>query len=236
MGRIVATRLSRVVADRLQQKIICEHLSAGVKLPTEPELMNEFGVSRTVIREAAALLVSRGIVQVRPRRGMTVRAPDGVGIAESLTAQLQMSRVSFAQLLQVRLTLETAVARIAAGNWTEQDLVALEKNLAEMSESTIERERMVELDVEFHELLAHATHNPFFHIVSRPINELLRTLYIDKVGYLSMRERTLQEHRAIVSAVTHCNPEEADRATREHLNRVGASVERLLEESEEVSR
>jgi DNA-binding FadR family transcriptional regulator len=221
-------RLSGVVADRLQEKIIEGGLSAGGRLPTEPELMKEFGVSRTVVREAAALLVSRGIVEVRPRRGMTVRAPDGQGLAQSLVAQLRMSGVSLPQLLQVRLTLECSIARIAAVERSEHDLAAIDANLVEMAHAETSRLRAIELDLSFHDLLASATHNPFFLLVTRPINELLRSLYLDKVGYLSLREQTLAEHRAILDAVRNRDPEQADQATRAHLGRVGHSVETLL--------
>jgi DNA-binding FadR family transcriptional regulator len=225
-------RLSGVVADRLQEKIIQGGLTMGMRLPTEPELMEEFGVSRTVVREAAALLVSRGIVEVRPRRGMTVRAPDGQGLAQSLVAQLRMSGVSLPQLLQVRLTLEGAIARLAAAERSETDIDAVEANLAEMSLADTPRDRAIELDLAFHDLLATATHNPFFLLVTRPINELLRSLYLDKVGYLSLRERTLAEHRDIFDAIRSRDPDLADKATRAHLGRVGQSVERLLAERE----
>jgi DNA-binding FadR family transcriptional regulator len=201
-----------------------------MRLPTEPELMEEFGVSRTVVREAAALLVSRGIVEVRPRRGMTVRAPDGHGLAQSLVAQLRMSGVSLPQLLQVRLTLECAIARLAAAERSDDDIAVIEANLYEMAQADTSRQRAIELDLAFHDLLATATHNPFFLLVTRPINELLRSLYLDKVGYLSLRERTLAEHRAILDAICTHEPDLADAATRAHLGRVGQSVEQLLAE------
>lgn len=236
MNLIESERLSKVVADRLQETIIGQGLTVGMKLPTEPELMKEFGVSRTVVREAAALLVSRGIVEVRPRRGMTVRAPDGHGLAESLIAQLQMSNVSLPQLLQVRLTLECAIASLAAVERTEEDLQKLESNLELMSAPDIDRSRTIELDIAFHELLSAATHNPFFLIVTRPINELLRRLYIDKIGYMSLREKTCQEHRAIVVAILNRQPDVADQATRDHLDRVGHSVEKLISESDRGAR
>jgi DNA-binding FadR family transcriptional regulator len=221
-------RLSRVVADRLQERIIVSGLSTGMALPTEPEIMEEFGVSRTVVREAAALLISRGLVEVRPRRGMTVRAPDGYGLADSLVAQLRMSRVSLPQLLRVRETLECAIARLAALDRTEEDLGKLRANLDEMAKASLDRGRTIELDMAFHELLSVATHNPFFLIVTRPVNELLRNLYIDRVGYMSLRELTLAEHGAIFAAIAVGDPDAADRATRDHLERIGGSVERLM--------
>ena len=204
-------------------------MGEGERLPTEPELMKSFGVSRTVVREAAALLMSRGIVEVRPRRGMTVKAPDGSGFAESLVAQLQMSRVSLDQLLEVRLMLESSMARIAAVNRTEDDLRLLDKNLSEMS-SSVDRDHTIELDLAFHEAIAAATHNPFFIMVARPINDLLRLLYHDKLGYMSLRETTVFEHRQIVESVRKKNRSGAEECTRKHLVRVANSFHKLIAE------
>lgn len=231
MNKIEQESLPKKVADRLQAQIIDDRLEAGARLPTEPELMEQYGVSRTVVREAAALLVSRGLVEVRPRRGMTVREPDGTGVAESLAAQLQMSRVSLPQLLEVRLTLETAMARIAASNRTEEDIARLEANIAEMAAPNADRNNTIHLDIAFHEALAEATHNPFFLMVSRPINDLLRVLYIDKVGYMSLRDTTIAEHRAIVDAIRASDSVAADQATVQHLSRVGDSVKTMIASS-----
>ena len=217
------------LAKRMQDQIIASEMREGDKLPTEPELMQSFGVSRTVVREAVAILISRGLVDVRPRRGMTVKAPDGSGVAESLVAQLQMSRVSLEQLLEVRLMLESSMAEIAAQNRNENDLCLLYSNVAEMSEST-DRDHTIELDVAFHEALAAATHNPFFLIVVKPINDLLRLLYNDKLGYMSLRETTVLEHGKIVKAVRERDPKKAKEATCKHLLRVGNSVKDLLTE------
>ena len=105
----------------------------------------------------------------------------------------------------------------------------LDKNLDEMSNSA-DRNNTIDLDVAFHEAMATATHNPFFLMVARPINELLRLLYNDKLGYMSLRETTVFEHGQIVDAVRKRNPIEAEEATRNHLLRVGKSVQDLLGE------
>jgi GntR family transcriptional repressor for pyruvate dehydrogenase complex len=228
MNRIDSERMSKTVADRLQERIISERIATGGRLPTEPELMATFGVSRTVVREATALLVSRGIVEVRPRRGLTVRSPDGHGLADSLVAQLRMSQVSLPQLLQVRITLESAIARMAAENRDGNDLDLLRQNVAAMGSDDLQQDRLISLDLTFHDLLASATKNPFFSLVTRPINELLRSLYIDRAGYVSLRTVTVSEHQAILRAIEDGNANAADTATRRHLDRVGQSVAELL--------
>lgn len=224
-------RLSKAVADDIQQKIIGSELKVGAQLPTEPRLMEEYGVSRTVIREAAACLVSRGVVDVRPRRGMTVRPPDGKGLSESLSAQLQMSNVSLSQLLQVRSVLETAMARLAAAERTEEDIVKLQDNLQRIASADTDRRDALKIDLEFHDLLAEATHNPFFILVNRPITELLHSLYINKSGYMSFRETTYGEHRVIVDAIIAQDGDAAATAIEQHLDRVGTTIEKLIAEN-----
>ena len=236
MPQLNNERLSKTVADNLQQKIISDRLKVGDQLPTEPELMEEYGVSRTVIREAAACLVSRGLVDVRPRRGMTVRAPDGKGLAESLIAQLQMSKVSLPQLLQVRSVLETAIVELAAEQRTEEDIARLNDNLERMQSAHLEAHQALSIDLEFHDLLAAATHNPFFSLVSRPITELLYSLYVNQSGYMSFQSLTFAEHQAVVDSVVDKDPEAAVLAIQRHLDRVGTTVaELLLENRKEMS-
>ncbi len=234
MPPLTSERLSKTVADDLQQKIISDRLKVGDQLPTEPELMKEYGVSRTVIREAAACLVSRGVVDVRPRRGMTVRAPDGKGLAESLIAQLQMSKVSFPQLLQVRSVLETAIVELAAEQRTEEDIVRLNDNLERMQAANLEPHQALTVDLELHDLLAAATHNPFFTLVSRPITELLYSLYVNQSGYMSFQSLTFAEHKAVVDGVVDKNPAAAVQAIQNHLDRVGTTVAELLSENRKV--
>lgn len=231
MPQLINERLSKTVADDLQQKIIRDRLSVGEQLPTEPELMEEYGVSRTVIREAAACLVSRGVVDVRPRRGMTVRAPDGKGLAETLIAQLQMSEVSLPQLLQVRSVLETAIVELAATQRTDNDIDRLNDNLKRMKAGDLEPHQALTVDLEFHDLLAAATHNPFFTLVSRPITELLYSIYINKSGYMSFQSLTISEHQAVVEAIVTQDTGAAVLAIQNHLDRVGTTVAELLAEN-----
>ena len=232
MPLLTNERLSKTVADDLQRKIIRERLKVGARLPTEPELMEEYGVSRTVVREAAACLVSRGVVDVRPRRGMTVREPDGKGLAETLVAQLQMSKVSLPQLLQVRSVLEAAIVELAAAQRTPEDLDRLRDNLKSMKAGDLDRHEAIKVDLEFHDLLAAATHNPFFTLVSRPITELLYSIYINKSGYMSFQSLTTAEHEAVVDAIVDKDPAGAVLAIQKHLDRVGATVAELLSENQ----
>ena len=81
-------------------------------------------------------------------------------------------------------------------------------------------------------VLAAATHNPFFNLVSRPITELLYSIYINKSGYMSFRSLTSSEHTSIVHAIEGKDSEGAAASMQKHLDRVGTTVEELLAEND----
>lgn len=94
--------LSDLIADRIQDHILSNSLPPGTPLPIEHELMARFGVGRSAVREASKVLVQRGLVDVRPGRGMTVAAPFGEVVTRQLMTHLKLSRTSPAQLFEVR--------------------------------------------------------------------------------------------------------------------------------------
>src|SRR5262245_26140843 len=91
-------RLSAVIADRIQEDLLRRKMLPGDRLPTEHELVTRHKVSRAVIREASRILDQRGLVDIRPGRGMVVARPDGSKIAEQYSIMLGMNQASFAQL------------------------------------------------------------------------------------------------------------------------------------------
>jgi GntR family transcriptional regulator, transcriptional repressor for pyruvate dehydrogenase complex len=154
------TVLSDVVAERLQEHIREHGLQPGDSLPTEQQLVIEYGVSRTVIREAARLLVQRGLVNVRPGRGMTVAKPSIEGLAYQLTATLRTDEASSSQLFELRELLEPAIAKAAAEARTEVDIAKLKSFLQRTEQNLNDADICVTCDIAFHQGLAEATHNP----------------------------------------------------------------------------
>ena len=100
-----------------------------------------------------------------------------------------------------------------------------------MKATDLDHHQAIKVDLEFHDLLAAATHNPFFSLVSRPITELLYSIYINKSGYMSFRSLTSSEHTSIVDAIEEKDAEDAGAEMQKHLDRVGTTVEELLSEN-----
>ncbi|GAA4617763.1 FadR/GntR family transcriptional regulator [Saccharopolyspora hordei] len=219
-------RLPESLADTLQEEILT--LSPGDRLPTETELAERFDVSRTVVRETARLLVQRGLVTVKPGRGMTVAEFDGRLIADQYSLLLRLSHGSFDQLQEVRLVLEVEMAVFAAARRTEQHVAAMREANERLEAAIDDPEEFLDADLTFHEIVAEASGNPFFSLMVRPITGFLRDAYRKGPGYSVEARNTVQEHHEIAEAISAGDPSRARFAMENHLRRIVRHSHRLL--------
>lgn len=213
-------RLSVVVADQIQADLVAERRVAGDGLPTEQQLAARYGVSRTVVREAARLLEQRGLVDIRPGRGMIVAALDGSVVADQYLLMLRMSPVAFDQLMEMRLLVEVGGAGMAARRRDDDDVAQLRACLARARQHVDDYEVCLAADLEFHALVARASRNPFLSLFVDPVNTCLREAYREPVAYLAHQQDTLDEHQEMCEAIAAGDAERAERASRTHLERV----------------
>ncbi|MFB8386758.1 FadR/GntR family transcriptional regulator [Microbacterium sp. NPDC055910] len=223
--------LSEQVADAVTAHILEKNLRPGDQLPTEPELTEAFGVSRTVIREAGRTLVARGVVSIRPRRGMQVAQFDQRNLSRQVALMLRLGGGTFPQLMEMRRALEPEMAAHAALRRTDAELDELFE-LVEFIEVVHEGESAntaahVAADLGFHSVIARATGNPFFAHMSLPINEILAATYLRSPGYSPERSKTHEEHRLIAEAIAASDAPTARELTIAHINRVTAAAEAL---------
>ncbi|MEO3756392.1 FadR/GntR family transcriptional regulator [Streptomyces sp. B6B3] len=221
-------RLSELVAEQIQHDLLTQGRRPGDRLPTEPQLVERYGVSRTVIREAGRILDQRGLVDIRPGRGMVVAQPDGSAVARHYTLMLGMHAATFPQLMETRLIIEVEVAALAAERRTEVDLRDLRASVARAERAAGDFATCLEADIEFHEVVTRASGNPFFSWFVDPVNACLRASYRDSLAYLASLPRTLDEHGAIVAAVADRDADAARVAARRHLERVAAEGGKLV--------
>src|SRR5262249_41804309 len=129
-GRAAFTRISRPprlserVADEVLASILEQRLRPGDRLPSERELGDQFGVSRTVIREATRSLVVRGVIAAHPGVGLTVASVEGEALAASMNLFLRSGAVRYEKVHEVRTTLEIQVTRLAAARRSNEQLTA----------------------------------------------------------------------------------------------------------------
>jgi len=107
-------RLSDTIAEQLLEAIVAGRFREGDILPSERELGDQFGVSRTVVREAVRALVAKGVIEVRSGSGLRVAAVDAAAVSESMSLYLRGASVDFEKVHEVRALLEVHIAGAAA--------------------------------------------------------------------------------------------------------------------------
>jgi len=213
------TTLANRVTHQIEELIIEGDLQLGDRLPPERELARQFGVSRTVIREAVRALVAKSLLEVQPGSGTVVSRPTPKSVAQSMTMLLRAAQpeVDYDKVHEVRRLLEIEIAGMAAVRRSAEDLAELEAILREGSETQDDPECFPECDVAFHAALAHATHNELFPLLLDSMADIM--VKVRQMGFQvpGMPARALKHHRAVFEQVKAGDVEGARQAMREHL-------------------
>src|SRR4051794_36951465 len=147
-------RFASVVVEELAEAIVSGSLAEGDVLPTEPVLCEQFGFSRTVIREALKMLEERGLVRVEQGRGTTVQPRDGWNLLDPTVLAIALAHDDDMSLLEnlvaVRAVLEREMAVAAASRLAPEELAALAENIAGMRASYDTYEEFRAHDLAFH--------------------------------------------------------------------------------------
>ena len=217
------SRLPDVVAHHIEELVFARNLAEGDQLPTEAQLCAEYDVSRTVVREATRILEQRGLVTIRPGRGMLVAKPDAGPIARQYALVLRSNPAAFDQLMDTRLLVEVHLTGLAAEHRTADDLAAMRATSATARAHRHDYELCLNEDLRFHAVVGQASGNPLMSLFVDPVNQCLRESYRSARGYLSRLDSTLDEHERIVDAIAAGDVESARTASRLHLERVKAA-------------
>ena len=214
--------LSTLVAEGLGEKIRSGRLGLGARLPTEAELCAEYGVSRTVVREAVARLRSEGLVIPEQGRGMFVSespASRNFSIPEDALRTLPET----VALLELRLGVEVEAAGLCAERRTDAEAAAIRALMEQIDARDDDPDAIqIHYDYEFHLAVAEAARNPFilgFLSYLRPI--IVPRFQLGLVVAPELKQayyaRIHREHGAIVDAITRRDGRTARQAMRRHL-------------------
>jgi DNA-binding FadR family transcriptional regulator len=217
-------RLSQQLSTLLAAEIVSGRIGIGEAFPSSEEIVNQYGVSRTVARETVQALAMLGMVNIQHGKRTEVCPPEEWDIL-SATVQEALRREGKAEpllhdLYEFRLLIEPQAAAWMAEHGTDADLDALGGLIARM-ESLIDGEASVddvmEADRGFHNLVARASDNRVLAAVSRDIREVIGTLW----GFSSLdrdaEEQVVAQHRQIADAVIARDARGAATAMHDHL-------------------
>ncbi|MBN3809515.1 FadR/GntR family transcriptional regulator [Paraburkholderia sp. Ac-20347] len=228
--------LAEQVVDFINQQIGSRALKPGDKLPTESSLMTQLGVSRTVVREAISRLQAMSVIETRHGIGSFVleprREPLELDVVPASTLNDLLS------VLELRISLETECAGLAAQRASERDLANIRTALDAISAATHAGGDSAGADLEFHVSVARATGNRYFvDILTQMGAALIPRHRIDSAGIAHRDPKTYaelvnREHESIFEAIARQDPEGARAAMRMHLS---SSRERLRRAATESS-
>ncbi|HEY2023537.1 FadR/GntR family transcriptional regulator [Paraburkholderia sp.] len=218
--KIPARALSDTVAQQLLKQIDKGTFARGGKLPTEAVLAGQFGVSRTVIREAVSRLKNEGVVEPRQGSGVFVAGhgavrPLRIDYAEAVEPG------AVVQILALRRAIEAEVAAEAALRRGDADIAAIDTALRDIDQAVADGDDGVAEDVAFHRAIAAATGNPYFLKTLTFLNQYLEAGTVVTRRNEALREdfsrQVRDEHAMIAAAIRAGDPLAARHAAQTHL-------------------
>jgi len=212
----------RVLADDLRSQITSGQLRLGDRLPTEPQLCRDSGVSRSTVREALRLLASQHLI-VTTRGvagGSFVAHPSAEQLSDTLATGVRLMQatavVDAVHVLEVRSLLEVAATGYAAQRHQPQHLDVLRQAL--FDPHTADVEIMVERHPVFHRALLAACANPVLELISAPLHAVVNIRELVAGLGRDFWVRVDADHREILDAVTERDTEAAETAATKHLD------------------
>jgi DNA-binding FadR family transcriptional regulator len=215
-------RLASVVVEELAHRIIGGALATGDVLPTEPLLCEEFGFSRTVIREALKLLEERGLVRVEQGRGTSVQPRASWNFLDPVVIRIALEydgdMTLLESLITVRIVLEREMARAAAVQLTPEQLEALADNIEQMEGAYDDYERFRVFDQAFHSIVMDASGNEVGRTIVRAIHQHgdARPLLARSTSR-KLLTRTVSDHRAVYEALAARDGQGAAELIERHI-------------------
>jgi GntR family transcriptional regulator, transcriptional repressor for pyruvate dehydrogenase complex len=230
--------LSKEVEGKIEQAIQLKKFAPGERLPTELELCDSFGVSRTVMREALRMLSARGLISIQKGRGIFVRDYSASDLADPIRLYLTLNYDGnhVLDVVEARKAIEPSVAALAAKNRTETDVRNLSANLHQLEAYTGDYEKLAVLDQDFHILIATASGNPIVPLLMEPIHRLMPQIKSSVYATIDdAKASAVVYHGKILEKIVNRDENGARKVMEEHLLIAELHARSMLQKTAEES-
>ena len=212
-----SSSLTDEVAARIKDSILRGDYGPGDALPIEKQMVEQFGVSRVVIREALKELKSKGLIEIRrgPKGGPFVTHLDSMSFGEQFIDMVRLRRMTVQQLYEARLLIEPEVIRLVLRNITEEQISSLREQVSkEKAESSPVQRK--DLHREFHSKLGHFSGNSFYALMMDSFMDFVnRFILVINPGTYDLHDDRM--HGAITEAIAAGDETKAITLMRTHL-------------------
>lgn len=224
-GKIVRQKLSDLVLERLQERIASGVIEAGAQMPSERELMEEFGTGRPAVREAMQRLADAGLITVSQGGRARVNAIAADTAVRSMDAVARLlisgSPEYLDHLKDARMRFEIGMVDTAAEKATEEDVAAL-RDLVKVQRAALERsdaQGFIYADIDFHRQIAEISGNPIYVALSEGMLNWLSSYHTHLLRWTGNESVTLFEHEAIIKSIEAHDRPKAMARMKAHLER-----------------
>lgn len=222
-GPITRRKLGHEVQERLLAEIRNGAFAVGTLLPSERELMQQFGVGRPAVREGLQALERMGLISILHGEGARVLAlsADSVisTIADAAVHLLSANNGLLEHLKEARIAFEVGMARAASARAGEADLAVLRDALEAHRASLDDPARFLETDLTFHRAIASVSGNPVYIAVSQAMLAWLQRFHEDQLRAPGAEHQTLNEHVKLFDCISRGDADGAEQAVKNHLLR-----------------
>jgi GntR family galactonate operon transcriptional repressor len=205
------------VVNELGMRIVGGAWEVGTPLPNEDELATELGVSRTVVREAIKALQAKGLIEVRPKTGTRVRPRRGWHLLDADVVAWQFADMERAEdlreLYEVRSSIASAAARLAAARRTDEQLAEIEAHQRRIDAAAHEPLARRNAELDFHAAVVDAAHNSLLSHVSAMVRVALEAAAVSRVR-TAVDDESVALRSAVIEAIRSGDGDAAEKAMR----------------------
>ena len=229
---IKRNQLSTSIVKEFQRRIKTGEYKSGDKLPPQDELAAIYGVSRTILREAFTQLSLMGLVEMVHGRGTFVSSLKPYSMLESLSPLMLMDRCTISEFFEARVSIEPAIASLAAQKATGEDIREIEAQITEMDDLLAkgEAEAFIRQDRDFHIVIAKVAKNGVLSRISQLIRDMIQECIGDALmDDFHLSKQIMEENRRIFNTIKNKEPEKARRAMETHIQNVETEFKGKIE-------
>jgi GntR family transcriptional repressor for pyruvate dehydrogenase complex len=232
--QVKSKKVYQHVVEQIQVMVMNGELKKGDKLPTERDLAEQLGVSRTSIREALRSLEMVGLIESRQGEGNFIGGNIRGNFFEPLSVMFMLNQGNPRDILELRMVIEVEAASLAAKrvkiDGCEEDVKELNDILRKLREASSEEESS-NIDLQLHYKISEITGNYLIMMLLDTISSLMETFIESARGMILVdsenKEKLFSEHQNIVDAISAGDSRKATKAMRIHLGTVNKTMEKL---------
>jgi GntR family transcriptional repressor for pyruvate dehydrogenase complex len=221
---VQTVRAYQRIVEQIEEALVRGDLTPGQRLPSERELVTQFAVSRSTVREALRVLESSGVVRSRPGdpNGPEILPFSAGPLRKQMTRLARVDELSLSELIAFRMIMDGAAIQLASRLRTAEQLAEMEQTLVAMRAAIdVDFDAFSEADLAFHEAIARVSRNSLIQTCNEVVRGVVLGLISDKIANAAnsraLMLESLQHHAEVVEAIRAGDGHAAARIARQNL-------------------